>query len=343
MEARETSAPFVLVAAVFLEALAAVLAFAPAGSLALPAGAATGFVRAAIFLGVVVVTTVIVRTALPGPKAASIFWRAGGSSFPRTLYYGLLAAVVLTFFRAAWVVALNYAGTPFVVTLAAERPAGPFGVFTPIVLSVAACYFFYGYLQGLVGGALGRRAGLLAAATLAALAVVWPLTASTRQVGEYSWQLFLAWRLPEAFALAWLAERTRNLLAPLVAIFLTAWFTAMGVRIFVLFGMWPFLFGCLVILLATAEILIAERRRLGRAAGGFFGLVFGYEATSSLVDGLLLAAALAGAYTLVRTSHALAGKVYVGAAVAGVIFAGAVALWFVARRWTRKPDAGVNG
>jgi hypothetical protein len=317
--------------AVFLEAMAAFVAFNPGGSLAATAGEPTGIVRALSLLGVTLAATVLLRLILPGPKPPSLFYRSGGPSLTRVLYYGFAAAVLLTFYRAAWVIGLHYAGTELVGTVPVDRfNAGPSAVLARVVVSLAGAYLFYGYVRVLVGRTLGERAGLAAAAVLAAVATIWPPVGAPFWMGSHEPILvFLLWRLPEAVALAYLAHRTRTVLAPVAAVFLIEWFAAIGTGIFALFGKWPFLFGCLITILVTAEILVAERRAVGRGVGGFFALLAARSEDASLLDAFLLAAALAGGAVLVRAADLIDNYLIIAVALAGVLLAGAVVLWFL--------------
>jgi hypothetical protein len=328
-----------LVLAVWCEVLVVVLTFAPTGSLAAMEGAPASLLRAAFLLGLTLAATILLRLVLPGPKPPALFARRGASSLGRSLYYGFAAAVLLTFFRAAWVVGLSLGGTPLIATLPLDIfRAGPFAVLARVVTALAAAYLFYGYLQRFVGGALGRRAGLLAAATVGAAATIWPLAGAPYWAGSHAPALvFAAWRLPEALALAYLGERTRSVLAPLVAVFLMEWFAAVGTGLFALFGRWPFLFACLIIFLGAAELVVAERRRLVRSVGGFFALIFGRAPAqeASLLDAALLAASLVGAYTLYRAFDLLAYYRVIALAVGGALLAAAVVLAVV--HYTRRP------
>jgi len=330
--------PMLVAFAVFCEVLAVVFTFHPYGSLAAMEGAPEGLLRAAFVFGLAFGATALLRAVLPGPKTPSLFYRPGGASLVHTLYYGFAAAVILTFYRAALLVALNFTGTEFFTTLPVDfLRAGPTAIFARIVLALAAAYLFYGYVQGLAGGALGRRAGLVVAAALVAATAIWPPTGPGYWVGPHRpWLVFLAWRLPEAVALAYVCERARNLLAPFAAVFLIEWFSAVGIGIYAFFGKWPFLFACLVITLAAAEILFAERRRFVRAAGGFFALIFRRAAGASLLDAALLAAALAGGYVVVRSLDLIGQRSIIAVVVAAALLAAAAALWLVERYRKRK-------
>jgi hypothetical protein len=333
--------PMLVAFAVFCEILAVVFTFHPYGSLAAMEGPPEGILQAAFVFGLAFAATALLRAVLPGPKTPSLFYRPGGATFPRTLYYAFAAAVILTFYRAALVVVLNFTGTEFFTTLPVDfLRAGPTAIFARIVLALAAAYLFYGYVQGLAGGALGRRAGLVVAAALAAVTAIWPPTGPGYWAGPHRpWLVFLVWRLPEAIALAYVCERARNLLAPFAAVFLMEWFGAVGIGIYAFFGKWPFLFACLVITLAAGEILLAERRRLARAVGNFFALVFGRAAGASLLDAALLAAALAGGYVLVRSLDLIARRSLVAIIVAAALLAAAAALWLVQYYRKRKAAA----
>jgi hypothetical protein len=290
-------------------------------------------IRAALLFGMTLAGTALLRLVLPGPGPGAPFYRPGGSSLGHTLYYGFAAAAVLTLYRAALLVALHFKGTTFVATLPTSLLAqGPFAIMARVLLGVAAAYLFFGYVQGFVGGALGRRAGLVAAATLAATTAIWPAVGGAYWLGGYApWITFLAWRLPEALALAYLCERTRNVLAPVAAAFLLEWFSAVGVGIYAIFGNWPFLFACLIIFLAGAEVLVAERRRVLRAAGGFFSLLFSRAPGAGFADAVLFAAALAAVHVLIRALDLVGGHVIVAAVVAAALLAAAITLWFVGR------------
>ncbi len=327
-----------LTCAVLLEALAVVLAFNPTGSLAALRGAPESLIKATLLLGMILAGTVLLRLVLPGPKPGVLFYRPGGSSFGRTIFYAFAAAVILAFYRVAWLVGLNFAGTTFAATLPTSLLAqGPFAIMARVLVGVAAAYLFYGYVQGFAGAALGRRAGLAAAAALAATTSMWPAVGGAYWLaGHPAWAAFLAWRLPEALALAYLCERTRNVLAPVVAAFLLEWFSAVGVGIYALFGQWPFLFACLIIFLAAAELLVAERRRVLRATGGFFALMLGRTPGAGFVDAVLFAAALAAGYVLVRALDLVEGHVLVAVAVTAALLAGAITLRLVAR--PRRPE-----
>ncbi len=333
MSAEAKASPsLLLLFAVLCEVLAVVLSVGPTGSLAAPAGVASGLGRSAVILGLALAVTALARTALPGPTA--LFVRRGSTSLGRSLYYGVLAAVILTFFRAALTVGLELAGTTFLVTLPAGATArGPTAAVAVLVSALAFGYLFFGYVQSVVGGALGRRPGLIAAAALAAVALVWPAAGPSARVGGYAaWAVFVAWRLPEALALAYLAERVGNVLAPLAAIFLLEWFTAVGAGIFVFFGKWPFLFACLVIILAAAEVAVGERRRLARAVAGFFRLLFGRAGLLSFVDAVLFTLALSGAYALAHSAGIITGRGVVAPVTIGVLYIAAVVLWLSWRR-----------
>jgi hypothetical protein len=325
--------------AVFVEVLVVVLAFSPTGSLAAMQGPPTNLIKAAFLFGITVAGTALLRLVLPGPKTPAVFYRPGGSSFGRTLYYGLAAAVILTFYRAALLVALHFKGTDFFTTLPTSYLAqDPFAIMARVLLGVAAAYLFYGYVQGFVGGALGRRAGLVAAAALAATTSIWPAVGPAHGLGGHpAWLAFLAWRLPEALALAYLCERTRNVLAPLVAVFLIEWFGAAGVGVYAIFGKWPFLFACLIIFLAAAEILVAERRRALRAVGGFFKLLLARAPGASFADAVLFAAALTAGHALTRALSLLENRVLVAAVVVAALFAAALVLWFLQRARRLEP------
>jgi hypothetical protein len=161
-------------------------------------------------------------------------------------------------------------------------------------------------------------------------------------LGGYApWAAFLAWRLPEALALAYLCERTRNVLAPLVAAFLLEWFSAVGVGIYGIFGNWPFLFACLMIFLAAAEVLVAERRRVLRAVGGFFSLLFSRTPGASFPDAVLFAAALAAGHILMRALNLVEGHILPSSLVTATLLAAAITLWLVKRgtRPERKKPA----
>ena len=341
--ARENKAvvPMLVTFAVFCEVLAVVFTFHPYGSLAAMEGPPEGLLRAAFVFGLAFAATALLRAVLPGPKTPSLFYRPGGATFSRTLYYGFVAAVILTFYRAALLVALNFTGTEFFTTLPLDfLRAGPTAIFARIVLALAAAYLLYGYVQGLAGGALGRRAGLVVAATLAAATAIWPPAGPGYWVGPRGpWLVFLVWRLPEAIALAYVCERARNLLAPFAAVFLIEWFGAVGIGIYAFFGKWPFLFACLVITLAAAEILFAERRRLLRTAGGFFAFIFGRAAGASLLDAALFAAALAGGYVVVRSLDLIAERSIIAVVVAAALLVAAAALWLVEHHRKRKTAA----
>jgi hypothetical protein len=344
-EEKRTEVPMLLAFAVLCEVLAVVFTFHPYGSLVALRGAPEGLLRAAFLFGLAFAATALLRAVLPGPKTPSLFYRPGGAPLARTLYYGFVAAVILTFYRAALLVGLHYGGTGFLTTLPVDfLRGGPTAIFARVVLALAAAYLFYGYVQGLAGGALGRRAGLVAAAVLAAATAVWPAAGPAYWVGSHRpWLAFAVWRLPEALALAYLCERARNLVAPFVAVFLIEWFGAVGTGIYALFGKWPFLFACLVIFLAAAEILFAERRRLVRAAGGFFSFIFGRAAGASLLDAALLAAALAGAYVLIRSLDIIGRRSLLTVVLAAALFAAAAALWLVGYFRRRKTTAAVPG
>lgn|GEM_PF-1896209 len=326
--------------AVFVEVLVVVLALSPTGSLAAKHGPPASLIKAAFLFGLTLAATALLRLVLPGPKTPALFYRPGGPSFGRTLYYGFAAAVILTFFRAALLVSLHFAGTDLVTTLPTSFLAqGPFAIMARVLLGVAAAYLFFGYVQGFVGGALGRRAGLAAAATLAATTAIWPAVGPAYWLGGHApWAAFLAWRLPEAAALAYLCERTRNVLAPLVAVFLIEWFGAVGVGIYAIFGKWPFLFASLVIFLAAAEILVAERRRALRAVGGFFKLLLGRAPGASFADAVLFAAALAAGNSLIRALNVVENRI-IAAALAAALFAAALVLWFSRRARRLEPKA----
>jgi len=330
-EGNKAAVPMLVAFAAFCEILAVVFTFHPYGSLAAMDGPPAGLLRAAFVFGLAFGATALLRAVLPGPKTPSLFYRQGGVSFVRTLYYGFVAAVILTFYRAAWLVALNYTGTEFFSTLPADfLRSGPTALFARVVLALGAAYLFYGYVQGLAGGALGRRAGLIVAASLAATTAVWPPVGPSCWIGAHRpWLVFLLWRLPEALALAYVCERARNLLAPFVAVFLIEWFGAVGAGIYAFFGKWPLLFACLVITLTAAEILFAERRRLARTVGNFFGFIFGRAAGASLPDAALFAAALAGAYVLVRGLDLIGSRSIIAIIVAAALLAGAAAMWLV--------------
>lgn len=334
----KTVVPMLVTFAVFCEILAVVFTFHPYGSLAAMEGAPEGLLRAAFVFGLAFAATALLRAVLPGPKTPSLFYRSGGAALSRTLYYAFVAAVLLTFYRTFLLIALNFTGTEFFTTLPVEfLQAGPTAIFARIVLALAAAYLFYGYVQGLAGGALGRRAGLVVAAALAAATAIWPPTGPAYWVGAHRpWLVFLVWRLPEAIALAYVCERARNLLAPFAAVVLMEWFGAVGVGMYAFFGKWPFLFACLVITLAAAEILFAERRRLARTAGNLFGFVFGRADGASLLDAALLAAALAGGYVVVRSLDLIARRSIIAVVVAAALLAAATALWLVERYRKRK-------
>lgn len=319
--------------AVLLEALAVILAFCPNGSLAALRGVPESLIKATLLLGMILAGTVLLRLVLPGPKPGALFYRPGGSSLGRTIYYAFAAAVVLALYRVAWLVGLNFAGTTFAATLPTSLlTRGPFAIMARVLVGVTAAYLFYGYVQGFAGGALGRRAGLAAAAALAATTSIWPAVGGAYWLaGHPAWAAFLAWRLPEALALAYLCERTRNVLAPVVAAFLLEWFAAVGIGIYTLFGKWPFLFACLIIFLAAAELLVAERRRVLRATGGFFALLLGRTPGAGFVDAVLFAAALAAGYVLVRALNLVEGHVLVAVAIAASLLAGAITLWLLGR------------
>ena len=182
------------------------------------------------------------------------------------------------------------------------RTAGslsPFAAVAGMVTAVTNAFLLFGYVQGTVAATTGRRAGFLAAAALAAAAAAWPAGGAGVRVGEYGpWLVLAAWRLPEALALAWLTERTRSVVAPMVASFLLASLAATATGIFSLFGKWPFLFAAVVLFLVTVELLIAERRRAARAVGGFFVFAAKPARADSIIDGALLTAALAGIYVV---------------------------------------------
>jgi len=284
--------------------------------------------------------TTFLRAVVPGARPAEIFARAGGPSLERKLYLGLLAAVIITFFRAALVVGLSAAGVGFQVTVPPPLPGlWPLQLLGRAAADVTAGYLFYGYVLATVGAVLGRRAGLLAAATLAAAATVWPATAAPAQIAFYPpWLIFVAWRLPEALALSWLAERTRGILAPLVALFLTAWLVAVGSGIYATFQNWPFLFACLILTLGAIEVVIAERRRIGRAIGGFAALLVGGDTRASFIDGLLVAAAVAALYKL-ATAASQAARPWHLAAAAAALLAAATVMAFAARAKKEPPAA----
>ncbi|UCH78524.1 MAG: hypothetical protein JSU81_00830 [Candidatus Coatesbacteria bacterium] len=330
-----------LVLAVWCEALVVVFTFAPTGSLAALEGPPAGLLQAAFLLGLTLAATALLRLVLPGPKPPALFAGRGAASLGRSLYYGFAAAVLLTLFRAAWVVGLSLGETPLIATLPLDIfRAGPFAVLARVVATLAGAYLVYGYLQRFLGGALGRRAGLLTAATVGAAATIWPLAGAPYWAGSHAPALvFAAWRLPEALALAYLGERTRNVLAPLVAVFLMEWFAAVGTGLFAMFGRWPFLFACLIVFLGAAELAIAERRRVVRAVGGFLALIFGRAPApeAGLLDGVLLAASFAGAYTLYRAFDLLAHYRVIAVAVGGALLAAAVVLAVV--HYTRRPRA----
>lgn len=327
--------------AVFLEVLVVVLAFCPTGSLAAMRGAPTALINASFLFGLTLAATVLLRFVLPGPKTPALFYRPGGSSLGRTLYYGLAAAVILTLFRAALLVALHFTGTEFATTLPTYLiRQGPLAAMARAVVALAAAYLFFGYVQGFVGGALGRRAGLIAAATLAATTAIWPAVGGAYWAGGHpAWLAFLAWRLPEALALAYLYERTRNVLAPLVAVLLIEWLGAIGVGIYALSGRWAFafLFLCAITFLAAVGILAAERGRAFRAVGGFFALLLGRSPDAGLLDAILFAAALAASYSLVRALDLIENRVIIAPLLVAVLLAGAVALWLLERARGPKP------
>jgi len=336
---KKTPPSLLLVLAVLCEVLAVVLAFAPAGSWGAPGGAREHLVPALVLCGALVAATAALRAAVPGAGVGALFVRTGGSSAGRTIYYGFAAAVILAFYRAAWAVALHFAGTSFDVTLPREVVThGPFPMFAYILASLAAAYLYFGYVQGAVGETLGRRTGVLAAAALAAVAAVWPATGPSAQVGAYAPRLvFLAWRLPEALALAWLAERTRTVFAPLITVFLLAWITAVGTGVYALFGPWAFLLACVFVTLIAIRVVAGEARRLGRAGGGFVAMLFGYDDATSLADSLLFTAALAGVLVVVRATGFITWNRYVSAGAIVAVLTGAVVLAIIGRR--RKPSA----
>jgi hypothetical protein len=330
-----------LIFAVFLEVLVVVLAFCPTGSLAAMRGAPTGLINASFLFGLTLAATVLLRFVLPGPKTPSLFYRRGGTSLGRTLYYGLAVAVILTLFRAALLVALHFTGTEFATMLPTSLiREGPFAAMARAVVALAAAYLFFGYVQGFVGGALGRRAGLTAAATLAATTAIWPAVGGAHWLGGHpAWFAFLVWRLPEALALAYLYERTRNVLAPLVAVLLIEWLGAIGVGIYAISGRWAFtfLFSSAIIFLAAVGILAAERGRAFQAVGGFFALLFGRSPDAGFLDAILFAAALAASYSLVRALDLIESRVIVAPLLVAVLLAGAVALWLLARARGPRP------
>ncbi len=330
-----------LIFAVFVEVLVVVLAFCPNGSLAAMRGAPTGLINASFLFGLTLAATILLRFVLPGPKTPALFYRRGGTSLGRTLYYGLAAAVILTSFRTALLLALHFTGTELTTTLPTYLiRQGPLAAMARAVVALAGAYLFFGYVQGFVGGALGRRTGLIAAATLAATTAIWPVVGGAYWLGGHSaWLAFLVWRLPEALAFAYLYERTRNVLAPLVAVLLIEWFGAIGVGIYAISGRWTFafLFSSAIIFLAAAGILVPERGRVFRAVGGFFALLFGRSPDAGLLDAILFAAALAASYSLVRALDLVESRVIVAPLLVAVLLAGAVALWLLERARGRRP------
>lgn len=335
-----TSTSPLLIFAVLCEVAAAVVCLAPSGSLAFPAGAPERVIPALVLIGIVVGATALWRLITPGPKPPVYLFGPGGPSLRRTLYYGFLAAIALAFYRALWVTALNYAGTTFEITLG-RGPGLPSaaGAVAGVVTACAAAYLFFGYVQGLVGITLGRRAGLLASAALAAVAAVWPLGGGGGRIGEYGpWLVFAAWRLPEALAFAYLGYRTRSVVAPLTAAFVLAWLAALGRGLFGFFGNWPFLFAVLILLLIAVEIALAERRRIGRAAAGFFRALFAGGDGVGLLDALLWTAALAAVFTVARGADLPALPKYIGWPAAGVVLAAAALMWWRRRARGRQPS-----
>jgi len=323
-DAPPTLAAFALVA----EVSAAVLIFAPTASLLAPRGTPTHLVSAAVLLAVVAGATALWRLVVPGPKAAALLGRPGGVPALRALYYGILAGILLVFYRAAWVVVLHFKGTAMAVTLGGGAPSlSPFAAGATLLAALAGAYLFFGYVQGTTAAAFGRRAALVVAAVLAAATASWPLDGGASRVGEYGpWLVFAAWRLPEALALAYLTDRCGNVAAPAAAVVLLAWVTALGRALFSFLGSWPFLFGVVILLLVSAEILIGERRRWIRAAGGFFPFLLGGGEGASLLDAALITGAAAGVFALARAADVITRPPYVSWPVAGALAVGAAAL-----------------
>ena len=328
-----------LIFAVLCEVVAAVVCLAPSGSLVNPGGMPERILPAAALLALAVGGTALWRLICPGPKPPAYLYWPGGPSVGRTIYYGVLAAILLAFSRATGVAVLNYVGTTFEATVG--RSPGlpsPSGAAAGMLAMIAGAYLFFGYVQGLIGTTLGRRAGMLAAAALAAVTMVWPLGGGGVRIGEYGpWLVFAAWRFPEALALAYLGHRTRSAVAPVTAAFILAWLAAVGRGLFGFFGKWPFLFAVVILLLITVEVALAERRRIGRMIAGFLRSLFAPGEGAGLGDASLLAAALAGAFILARGVELTAKPRYVGWPAAAVVLAGAGIMWWRWRVRRRSP------
>jgi hypothetical protein len=330
-----------VVFAALLEVAAATVILAPSGSLLAPQGPPALLTRAAAVLVMVLAATHLWRLGIPGVGVGAMWRRPRATGFGRAVYYGLLAAVLISFFRAVGVTALNFTGTAFVATVGRESAwLGPFAPWREIVVAAAAAYFIFVYAQGTLDAALGARLGWLAAAVLYVLATTWPLDGGAARVGEHPpWLVAAAWRLPEGLALGFLGARTRGGVAPLTAAVLVAWVAAAARALFTHFGKWPFLFGVVILFLAATEIAIAERRRLGRAVGGAARLLLGRSNLAGLLDAVLFAVAFAGLLMLARGAALGARSVYVKWPVVAGVALGAAALWFANHFKNRRAAA----
>lgn len=336
------SPPLTTALAVVCEVTAFVVAFAPAGSLAIPA-AAVSPLRAAAALFALVGVTVLWRAFSPGARPGNLFARGDGPPLEKVLYAGLLAAVILTFYRVVLIVTLNFAGVGLNVTVEPPpRGVWPLRTITGVTRDLITVFLFYGFALVTAGTAFGPRAGLFLAATLAAGSAIWPVNAPANQISFYPpWTMFVVWRLPEALAVGWLTEKTRNVLAPLVTVIVISWLAALGEGIYALFGTWPFLFACAVITLVAAEVLIAERHRFGRAVAGFFGTVFGRDPRASFLDSVLITGATFALYKLAAAAAPFVNARYLALAPAVLLIASA-GLYLLGKRRRARANAATE-
>ncbi|MCP4231211.1 MAG: hypothetical protein GY771_13820, partial [bacterium] len=243
--------------ALFTEVIATLLLFGPFGSVLSNIGWGDWFVGWAIICGAMLLVPWAVRW-LGGPKPFRLFWRDSPYKLWNTLYLGLLVGVVITAYKALLSLVLSVYGVPFEEILREWSLRGNADAFLPgLAVSLAAAYFIFGYLQGLLARVFGERGGMLIAALLFALGSAWPLDSATIGLGGVpQWFVFAAGYLPFGIALAHLGARTRSVLAVLIAVLTIEWLAGIGAAVNSALGFYITALAIGVMLLIGIEVII---------------------------------------------------------------------------------------
>ncbi len=280
---------------------------------------------------------------LGGPKPFQLFSRGTSYKLFQSLYLGLLLGIVIAGYKAALSLALRFYGIPFDAFLPGWQLWGGEGAFLPaIALSLAGAYFTFGYLQGLMARVFGERGGMITAALLFALGSTWPLHHFAGEIGDIPrWVFLAALSFPVGVALAYLGSRVKSVLPVLTAVLVISWLSGLAAAVNSTLGAVVTILVMVMMVLAGAEVLTGERRRVKRFAVGFFKDVFA-KGEAGLLDAVIFILAAAGLFFAARASEMFYKEWYIFLTVPAVLVIISGILWVIYSIIRRKRDVVKN-